>query len=79
MTARRPGRPLSAARGAAREAGESTYQGAPCKRGHAGRRYASTAACVDCVAGRPDGPGSDGRDPGAVPAGPAAIAASILV
>jgi 5-methylcytosine-specific restriction endonuclease McrA len=30
----------------------ATYLGNPCKRGHAGERYVSTGACVECVAVR---------------------------
>jgi hypothetical protein len=25
------------------------YQGKPCKRGHEGKRYKSTGACVECM------------------------------
>lgn len=54
---RTPGRPISPARTAARSSGAAVYQGRPCKRGHGGARYTSTAACVDCTAGRPARPG----------------------
>ncbi len=30
--------------------GEIYYHGAPCRRGHCGRRYISTNACVPCAA-----------------------------
>ena len=38
-------------RAAARLAGRSHYRGAACRHGHDGLRYASTGACVACVAG----------------------------
>lgn len=28
---------------------ERHYQGKPCKRGHVGKRYKSTGACVECM------------------------------
>ena len=43
------GRPPSEARVVAAATGAATFAGAPCKRGHAGTRYTSTRACVDCV------------------------------
>ena len=36
-------------RKAAAEAGEYTYRGSPCKRGHAGVRYTLSGACQKCV------------------------------
>ena len=30
----------------------TTYQGQPCEHGHAGMRYTSSRACVECVRGR---------------------------
>lgn len=38
-------------RTAARLTGRSHYTGGACRRGHPGLRYASTGACVECVAG----------------------------
>lgn len=67
---RSPGRPASPARASARAAGLTVYSGRPCKRGHAGARYVSTAACVDCACA--------GDNPGASP-DLAAIAALILI
>ncbi|HEV2674120.1 MAG TPA: hypothetical protein VGV37_06220 [Aliidongia sp.] len=32
----------------ARAAGLAVYQGAPCIRGHAGKRFAGNGECVDC-------------------------------
>lgn len=29
---------------------ERYFHGTPCKRGHVGRRYRSTGACVECMA-----------------------------
>ena len=37
---------------AAVEAGEVTYAGTPCKRGHDGTRYAMTGQCVECTRAR---------------------------
>jgi len=42
------GRPRDATRDAALLAGYLFYAGKPCKRGHGGKRYVSTGACVDC-------------------------------
>lgn len=36
-------------RAAAADAGERTFQGAPCKRGHSGLRWVSTGGCVECT------------------------------
>lgn len=47
------GRPRNATRDAAILAGYLYFQGKPCKHGHAGKRYASTGACVDCYAVKP--------------------------
>lgn len=46
------GRPRHAGRHAALISGALTYRGKTCSRGHAGTRYASTAACVTCAAER---------------------------
>lgn len=41
----------------ARNAGERFFNtGVPCSRGHVGRRYASTGACVECLTGKTDKP-----------------------
>lgn len=43
------GRPIDQNRAAAKVLGLVRYNGAACKRGHAGERYTSTGACVPCV------------------------------
>jgi hypothetical protein len=43
------GRPANLGRTIARATGQVTYIGAPCRHGHAGERYASTRACVECM------------------------------
>lgn len=43
-------RKANASRTTARETGAARYQGAPCAKGHDGRRYTSTGACVTCQA-----------------------------
>lgn len=48
---RNRGRPRSDERDIARAMGIRTYDGQPCRKGHGGERYTSTAACVACVAG----------------------------
>ena len=42
-------RAKSEARQQAARDNETFYQGEPCKAGHSGRRYTSTAACAECV------------------------------
>lgn len=46
------GRPRNATRDAALEAGYLFFAGKPCRYGHAGKRYTSTGACVECYKGR---------------------------
>lgn len=46
----RKGRPANVARALAVMLGERQYIGAPCRKGHGGNRYVSTAACIDCAA-----------------------------
>jgi 5-methylcytosine-specific restriction endonuclease McrA len=41
---------LPGSRKAAIEAGVRLYMGAPCKRGHVGRRYVGNSGCADCLA-----------------------------
>lgn len=45
---RRPGRPRDTIRATALASGAIHYAGKPCRKGHAGLRYVSTGACVDC-------------------------------
>jgi len=47
---RKPGRPADKARATAIATQAIRYQGAPCRKGHNGTRYASTGACVACYA-----------------------------
>lgn len=46
------GRTMQPAKRSARLSGAVTFIGSPCAAGHfSGERYASTGACVECVAG----------------------------
>jgi hypothetical protein len=49
MPAIPPPMPADKAKIAAREAGESRYQGNDCRRKHGGLRYSSTGHCVLCL------------------------------
>lgn len=51
--AKRRGRPPCPARAAAKAAGLQAYQGRPCKYGHNGARYTSTAVCITCAGASP--------------------------
>ena len=42
-------RPADSNRHAAAKAGARTYQGNTCRRGHDGKRYTSTGACIACM------------------------------
>jgi len=46
------GRPINAARRAARSQGLRYYAGPECRAAHGGERYVSTGACVECVRAR---------------------------
>jgi hypothetical protein len=45
-------RPMNKSRADSLKAGAVHYTGSPCQLGHAGTRYTSTGACVDCVRGQ---------------------------
>lgn len=47
------GRPQDPAKHEALQSGSLFYAGKPCRKGHAGKRYASTGACVACYSVRP--------------------------
>ncbi len=54
-------KPVITARITAKAAGELTYKGTPCKRGHSGHRYTSSGNCVECYALRHRDPSIERR------------------
>lgn len=46
---------------AAQERGEMHYMGPPCKKGHIGKRYASTGCCVACLTHKSFKPLNEGQ------------------